>query len=362
MGVAKLQVSEACRTWLEAVLAPVAVPPGSTSRELVRGAIRFERPPRIPYSFKIPLGTDFFELAGLERLLDRAAEALQPVGTEYTDEWGVTCRRTRFSWDQAIGHPLADLANVGGYRPADVAALQRTRRLEPFVRRAQQAGKYVVGADPVLLYERVCSLMGFEAAMTAPYLQRDGIESLLDRLTDLTVAAIERLGQLGGVDGFMTWQDHGLQSGPMMSPALFRQLYKPRYARAVEAAHRSGMDYIWHSCGQIVDLIDDMIDIGVDVVQLDQPRLIGHRHLAERFGGRICFWNTVDIQWASDPGITACDVGAEVAAMLEHFSDAGGIMVRHYGEPDDIGLSDGFHEASYRAFMKHGCGERAPQR
>ncbi|MBI5503598.1 MAG: hypothetical protein HY899_02270 [Deltaproteobacteria bacterium] len=360
MSTASAAISEACRVWLAAVLAPVEVPPGSTSREIVRGAIGFEQPPRVPYCFKVPLGTDFFELATLQRLLDRVSEPLRAPGTEYVDEWGVTYRKTRFSWDDAIGHPLPDLAGVDSHRLADVAAPQRTRRLEPFVRRAQQAGKYVVGADPVLLHERLCALMGFERAMTAPYRQRDAFESLLDRMTDLTVAAIERLGGLGGVDAFMTWQDHGLQSGPLMNPALFRQLYKPRYARAVAAAHRFGMDYIWHSCGQIAGLIPDMIDIGVDVVQLDQPRLIGHRQLAERFGGNICFWNTVDIQWAADPAVTAADVAAEVAAMLEPFSACGGgLMVRHYGDPDDIGLSQEFHRASYDAFMKHGCGRSA---
>lgn len=356
------ELSEACRAWLDAVLAPVEVPPGSTSRDIVRGAIGFEQPPRVAYSFKAPLGTDFFELASLRRLLDRATEPARATGSEYTDEWGVTYRKTRFSWDKAIGHPLADLARADAHQLPDVAAPQRTRRLEPFVRRAQRAGKYVVGEDPVLLCERVCSLMGFERAMTAPYRQPDRFESLLDRMTDLTVAAIERLGGLGGVDGFMTWQDHGLQDGPLMNPALFRQLYKPRYARAVAAAHRFGMDYIWHSCGQITELIADMVEIGVDVVQLDQPRLIGHRQLAERFGGDVCFWNTVDIQWAADPAVTAAEVAVEVAEMLGPFAACGGIMVRHYGDPDDIGLSPEFHQASYDAFMKHGCGKAARPR
>lgn len=360
-GANSSKPGDACRAWTDLVLAPVAVPPGSTSRDVVRSAIRLEpRPPRIPYSLRIPFGTDFFELASLERLLDADAAPPRTPGTVYTDDWGVTFRKTRFSWDEAIAHPLSQLANADAHRLADVAAPQRTQRLEPFVRRAQQAGKYVVGADPVLLHERTCSLMGFEHAMTAPVRQRDGLESLLDRLTDLTVAAIERLGELGGVDGFMTWQDHGLQHGPLMSPARFREIYKPRYARAVAAAHRFGMDYIWHSCGQVAELIAEMIDIGVDVVQLDQPRLIGHRQLADRFGARVCFWNAVDIQWAAGPGITTCDVTAEVAAMLAPFAGTG-IMVRHYGEPDDIGLCEDFHEASYRAFMQHGCAGHAWQ-
>ncbi len=345
---------EACLVWIEASVAPLPLPPGRSSRDLVRSAVRRESPSsRIPCGFQAPFGTDFFELAELERLLDSSNAPSKAAGTVYTNEWGVEYCRTRFAWDETIHHPLPDLANLGSFVLPDLAAPGRTQRLEPFVRRAQSAGKYVVGADPVLLLERVCALMGFEHAMTAPLTQAKSFEVLLDRLTDLTVDCIGALADLGGVDGFMTWQDHGTQQGPLMKPSLFREFYKPRYARVVEAAHHAGMDFFWHTCGQVADLLPDMIDIGVDVVQLDQPRLIGHRRLADRFGGRICFWNAVDIQWATTPGITDSDITAEVAAMLEPFAGVG-VMARHYGQPEDIGLTAEFHRASARAFLEHG--------
>lgn len=336
------------------MLTPAALPAGTTSRDLVRSAIRLQSPARIPYSFNAPYGTDFFELATLERLLDRACRPQLAPGTAYIDEWGVTYRKTRFSWDEVIASPLADMTGLDAYPFPDVAEPARTVRLQPFVTRARHAGKYVVGADPVLMRERVCALMGFEQAMTAARLHRAALESLLDRLTAMTVQALERLADLG-VDAFMTWQDHGLQSGPLMRPSLFRELYKPRYARVAAAAHARGIDYVWHSCGQIAELIPDMIEIGVDVIQLDQPHLIGHRQLAQRFGGKVCFWNTVDIQWAAQPGRTAEDIAAEVAESLEPFAQAGGVMVRHYGEPGDIGLPADFHLESVRAFLANGC-------
>ena len=348
--------NEACLGWIEATLAPLPLPPGRSSRDLVRSAIRLEpATARIPCAFRSPYGTDFFELAELERLLDCPGDSSKPPGTVYTDEWGVGFRRTRFAWDEVINHPLPDLSNVDAFALPNLAAPERTRRLASFVRQAQAAGKYVVGADPVLLLERVCGLMGFENAMTAPFTQPRGFETLLDRLTDLTVDCIGRLADLGGVDGFMTWQDHGQQHGPLMKPSLFREFYEPRYARIVEASHRAGMDFFWHTCGQVAELLSDMIEIGVDVVQLDQPRLLGHRALAERFGGKVCFWNAVDIQWATTPGITTDDVTAEIAAMLDPFSGVG-VMARHYGQPDDIGLSAEFHRASALAFLEHGPG------
>lgn len=347
------ETSEACRAWLASALAPAALPPGISSREIVRRAIDFERPPRVPYAFRPPRGSDFFELCELERLLDDASGPSRAPGETYVDRWGVTYRKTRFAWDEAIGHPLRDLFNLEALPREDAIGTGRIARLAPFVRRAQQAGKYVVGTDPVLLHERQIALMGFEDAMTAPHLRRDALDALLDRLTDLTVAAAEALGSLGGVDAFMTWQDVGGEQNPWIAPAMLREIYEPRYARIVEAAHRVGMDCIWHVCGQVEELIPRLIEIGVDVIQLDQPRLIGHRKLAERFGGRVCFWNAVDIQWATGPAATGAGIDAEIEEMLEPFAGfGGGIMVRHYQDPAGIGLQEEFHDASYQAFLR----------
>jgi uroporphyrinogen-III decarboxylase len=201
------------------------------------------------------------------------------------------------------------------------------------------------------------ALMGFEELMVAPYTQPEGLNALLDRLTDLTVAAIEQWASIGGVDGYMTWEDWGLQTSLQMKVETFREFYKPRYARIVETAHSHGMHYFWHNCGHILDMIPDMIEIGVDVVQLDQPRLMGHHALTQLFGGRICFWNTVDIQWSTRGGVTVDEVRAEVSDMVASFDRFdGGFIARQYPQPWDIDLSYEHNIAIYEAFMGNGCG------
>jgi hypothetical protein len=104
-------------------------------------------------------------------------------------------------------------------------------------------------------------------------------------------------------------------------------------------------------------MIPDMIEIGVDVVQLDQPRLMGYQQLTELFGGRICFWNTVDIQWSTHSGVTNGDVRAEVADMVASFDRfKGGFIARQYPQPWGIDLSYEHNIAIYEAFMENGCG------
>jgi uroporphyrinogen decarboxylase len=347
------------QSWMATVLQPVPTPPGMTSREIVRRAIECDQPPRIPYSFLMPARSDFFELAALEaEVKSRDLHVTsRRAGDIYRDEWGVRQRTTGYSWDQIVDHPLKDLRDLAAYRLPDIAARQRFDWLAPFIQRAREVGKYVVAADPVLMYERLQALMGFEQLMIAPHTLRDALATLLDDLTDLTIGVIEQLARVGGVDAFMTWQDYGSQTGLHMNLRTFRTLYKPRYARIVAAAHEAGMHFIWHTCGRVSDLIGEMVDIGVDVVQLDQPQLLGHREMAERFGGAICFWNTIDIQWATSGAIAPADIRAEVVRMLESFPRfRGGLMVRHYPQPSDIGLSREFHDLSARAFLENGCG------
>jgi hypothetical protein len=356
---------------LELYLTSTPAPPGVTSRDIVRKAIEFDAPPRVPYSFITPLASDFFEVAAVPRFLglaDPGGDAAnlwtgekekenRNLGDRYYDEWGIGWEVTGRAWDHAFDSPLRDLQRLDGYRFPDVADPRKFDVLQPYVEQAQDAGKYVVGFDPIMMFERMRALLGFEELMVAPYTQPRGLEGLLDRLADLEVAVIEQWARIGSVNAYMTWDDWGLQTTLQMNPEAFRQYYKPRYARIAEAAHQGGMHYIWHNCGYIMDMFEDMIEIGVDVVQLDQPRLMGHRELAGRFGGRICFWNTVDIQWSTIENPSENEIRAEVAEMMKAFNRfGGGIIARQYPDANDIEMSPECHMQIYEAFIENGCG------
>jgi len=343
---------------MERLLEPQPVPPGMNSREIVRRAIAFDDPPRFPYSFMLPMKTDFFETGVLEWLErgQQKPESPSQLGDVHYDEWGVGWETTKRWWDHSFHHPLQDLGELGSYRWPDVAAPERFDWMAPHLERAREAGKYVVGHNPIGMYERMRHLIGFEDLMIAPYTQPDGLEALLEQLTDLTIAIMDQWVRIGPVDAFMSAEDWGLQTQLQMKIDTFRQFYKSRYARLVEAAHQRGMHYFWHNCGFIVDMIPDMIEIGVDLVQLDQPRLMGHQRLSDAFGGRISFWNTVDIQWSTSPNVTAEEVRAEVAEMTRAFGRwGGGFIARHYPQPWDIGLSNEMQEVIYQAFLENGC-------
>jgi hypothetical protein len=322
----------------------------------VRRAIEFRRPSRIPFSTTVPWGGDFFDPYILGLLISRNAPEKPAVGTRYYDEWGVGFQVTGREWDHPFDCPLQDLRRLDAYRFPSVSAERDYRVALPYLPRACDNGKYILGRDPIIMIERLRWLMGFEALMTAAYDYPAELVAVIDRLTEMTIEAVEFWASLGLVDAFVTPQDWGLQTSLQMRPAMFRQHFKSHYRRVAEACHRHGMRFIWHSCGWILDIIPDIIEVGTDVLQLDQPQLLGHRRLAEAFGGQITFWNSVDIVWLAQPDVerSAAEVEAEVENMARPFDRfGGGFMFRQYSAPWSLNIPDMSLQAATAAFLRY---------
>ncbi len=339
----------------DTLFTPEPCPPGFDSREIVTRAIEFRDPPRTPYSFYYhPDATDIVTVFSDPLSVQKPSE----LGQTYVDSWGITWEVTGRGWDHAIKHPLSDLSMLADYQFPDLADAKLYAPLVSLCEQALTAGKYTVAANPVGMFEQARSLMGFEDHMTAPYDQPGQLCDLLDALADMTISCIDRYADAGSIDGFMTWEDWGLQTGLQMDMELFRKFYRPRYQRIIDATHNADMHFIWHNCGKVDEMLNDKIEMGVDVVQFDQPQLSGHRKLIDVTGGKLCMWNTVDIQWSVLDEVSVMDIEREVAIMMETYRPddfGGGFIARHYPQPWDIELSEKKQKAIYDAFMANGC-------
>ncbi len=336
-------------------LKPEPAPRGMSSQEIVRRAIEFDNPPRIPYYFLFhPNAADIGIIGPLSESSDNRGG--RKKGEIYEDNWGVRREVTGRFWDHPIDYPLKDLSKFDSYKFPN--AIKGIKAIWPLVRLGNIAKKYMVGWNPIYMYETMRSLMGFEELMMAPYLQPDGLHRLLNKLTEMTIQAVEAYHQIGGIHGFLTAEDWGLQSSMQMKIDTFREFYKPYYQRIINACHERSIHFIWHNCGYISDMFPDMIEMGVDVVQFDQPRLMGHQKLIEALGGKICMWNCVDIQWASREEVTNDEIRREVAEMVEAYQIPrfnGGFIAKHYPQPWDIQLPVERQKLIFEAFMDNGC-------
>lgn len=217
---------------------------------------------------------------------------------EWTDEWG-----TR--WGHAEGgvgatpldHPIHDWGQLDEYlatQMPDPLAPGRLDAVKPCVAMHGKS-KYCVGMVHLSLFERFHSLRGMQNTFTDFCTNEDETRRLLDALTEYLVAITRGWGKLG-VDALFFTDDWGTQTSLMISPAMWRRYFKELYRRVFDETHRCGMDVMLHSCGNVMSIVEDLIDAGLDVLDPLQPGAMDIAKIAEQFGGRLSFCGGIDIQ------------------------------------------------------------------
>jgi len=122
------------------------------------------------------------------------------------------------------------------------------------------------------------------------------VEELLRRLTDRILQTMEILFSRFRFDGVALSDDYGSQRGMLMSPAHWRTFIKPRLAEIYSLAKRHGRTVLHHSCGNIVPVIGDLIDLGLDVLHPIQPEAMDIVQLKRDFGSRLTLCGGVRTQ------------------------------------------------------------------
>lgn len=160
--------------------------------------------------------------------------------------------------------------------------------------------------------------------------------ALFDRITD--VACLRAAGYASaGVDILHTGDDIGMQHGIMMSEEMYREWIKPRFAKVLAAARAEKPDIIlsYHSCGFVIPFIEDLIEVGIDVLNPVQPECMDFAEIHEQFGDRLSFWGAVGTQTTMPFG-TPEEVRECVITNLTIAGDKGGLLPAptHLVEPE----------------------------
>ena len=302
--------------------------------EVVRRAIEFDGPERLPLRFKALGLSDVHDVSWNEVV---PWEMYGPGAM--TDHWGCVWERTeQDNMGQVKGHPLADWRALDHFRWPDPDNPAFYEGMEE--RFAGSAGKYVNTAIFMLLFERMHSLRGFQNTLTDLYLERERIEMLADRIVEFDLRVIANISRRfpGRIHGLKFTDDWGTQLNLFIRPELWNEFFKPRYKRIFDAIHAAGWHVWMHSCGKINAILEDLIGIGLDVVNLQQPRALGIEEIGRQFCGRICFESLCDIQHTL-PFKGVAEIQAEARLLLEHWAAPdGGFILSDYGEGEAIGV------------------------
>ncbi len=310
--------------------------------ELVTRTVRFQNPERIPIDFPEPYGTDFAGMGMSPSPDDR------PRKGGY-DEWGAYWQTFGFTnLGEVKEYPLKDWRDFDRLTIPDI---HDPRRWQGLAEAAQRAGDKFILAGGISIYERVHFIRGLQNTWTDIYEAPEQLGRLVDILVEMNLVAIERYAN-AGAHGFIFCDDWGLQTRLMISPKAWRALWKPRYARMFKAVHDAGMLSFMHSCGYIVDIMDDLIEIGLDVIQMDQQENMGLELLGGRFGGRVSFFCPVDIQQTMARG-NLDEIRAYARQMTRLLGRPnGGFIPRWYADPVGAGHTQAAVDAMCDEFMR----------
>jgi len=282
-------------------------------------------------------------------------EQLEPQGNElkrWRDEWGVTwATLTAFDKGEVMAGAIGDWSELDDYVPPDWGRKEDyADAAEVF---ANEKEKLRLASLPGFVFNIARKVRKLEDYLCDLVLERERVARLHDIVRAELLKAIDRYAEIGA-DGIMFPEDWGTQDRLMMDPAMWKEVFRPEFEALAGRAHERGLYVFMHSCGKMTDIIEDLIECGVDCLQFDQPRLHGIELLGERFGGRITFWCPVDIQktlQTRDP----VQIREEARLLVEHLGGkGGGFIAGYYGGNEAIGLTPDVQDHACRAFVEYG--------
>ena len=162
-------------------------------------------------------------------------------------------------------------------------------------------GQYaILGGDWSPFWHDAIDLLDFDGLIYRMYDQPELVDAVMTHAADYYLGVSQRIFEASGdaIDVFFIGNDFGAQTGPMISPKLFRRFLLPHLKRLADLGHEYGKRVLLHCDGSIRALIPDMIAIGVDGLQSVQPLCYGMElsKLKADFGRQITFVGGIDTQ------------------------------------------------------------------
>jgi uroporphyrinogen decarboxylase len=270
----------------------------------------------------------------------------------WTDAWGTRWETTR---DDMVpfpkGNPLPDLRRIDEYAVPDPHALFDADRglAERLAQIPDRDEKLVFGQQTYFVFERAWALTGLDNFLAGFYEHPGELRELLRRIADYNIGVFERYIDLG-VDGVGFSEDLGTQRALMISPELFREFIKPEYARVFAPVKAAGKLVNFHSCGCVQDIVEDLIEVGVDILNPVQARANDLSLVKEKARGKLGLMGGIDTQHALMLG-TPAEVEAEVKRVLGILAPGGGYII---GPDQGMPFPPENIEALWRAAEKWG--------
>ncbi len=258
-------------------------------------------------------------------------------GSPFFDAWGIgQVEIAPDTWFPHI-HPLAEATNVTdieNYPWPDPSDLSRVRGVKERAEALAREGQYAIMATPWLLFpfERAIAMRGMEAffvdLVEDPEFAQALLRKTLDVCKGMMATFLEALGD--NVDIIKIGDDLGTQTSLLISPRMYRRYLKPLHAEYIQfIRERTKAKILFHTDGDVFPLLDDLVEIGIDIlnpIQTSAGRMANLRELKKRYGRNLVFCGGIDTHRLLPYG-TPEEVRQEVRRVIEMLAPGGGYML-----------------------------------
>jgi len=276
-------------------------------------------------------------------LLDRFPESTyarnrsRPPHSPCIDDWGSGQVEVEPGvWYPGV-HPMSEAQTtdaIENYPWPDMDDPSRVAHVRAEAQKLGEENQYAIIGAPWLLFplERAFAMQGMEKFMLNLALYPDFAQALLEKIAGLCKTLMGHFLEAAGenLDIIKIGDDLGTQESLLISPKMYRQILKPIHADYIAfIKERTQAKVFFHTDGDVFDLIDDFIEIGVDIlnpIQTSAGKMANLEELKKRFGQRICFCGAVDTHHILPNGAPE-EVRQEVRRVIEIMAPGGGYMV-----------------------------------
>jgi len=318
-------------------------------RDVVKMVLDGHEPPYTPWAYRFTqeaaeMLSDYF---GTDDLLEATGGHIVELGSDigffeplnnhrFVDTFGVV-------WDRTVEKDIGFVEGLVLPEPS----LKHLRLPDPHDQRyfadipdrlRRYGDRFRLFCIGFSLYERAWTLRGMENLMMDFIEHPRFVHELLDAIADYNIAQVRKACTFD-IDAVYFGDDWGQQHGLIMGYPCWRRFIYPRLRRLYEAVKQAGKFLFIHSCGDVAELFDDLLDLGVDCFNPFQPEVMDLAGLYERYRGRLSFWGGLSVQRTLPHG-TVEDVRRETRRLIEMGRGGGYILSPSHAVPGDCSLDN----------------------
>lgn len=308
-----------------------------TSAERVMRVLRGEEPDRIPHfewiidrrvRGAICPGCSMEEFTvrmGLDAILTGPDFKKEQIGPKrFRNEWGVVVEDTGEEHTFPIEGPIHSLEDLRNYEPPDPHAPGRYNSLKRVVDRYK--GELAIGVHLNDVFSIPRYLAGFEGLLMATVEEPELVRGLVDLSVEINLEMAKEVARCGA-DFVFTGDDYASTERPFMSPASFRELFYPGLKRVIAGFHEAGLPVIKHTDGNVLPLIEMILDTGIDCLDpIDPIAGLDIGEMKQRYGDRVALKGNVDCGHTLTFG-TEQQVVEETKEVIRKAASGGGLIL-----------------------------------